>query len=128
MAELTALAKTKSGGLNFGTSGRGGAPHLAAELYMSMAGVDLTHVPYKGLAPALADLIAGQIQVSFADCGLAAPYLKAGQLKAVAVTGSVRSSLLPELPTLAEAGLPGYQANTWYGLHAPAGGPSAVVE
>jgi tripartite-type tricarboxylate transporter receptor subunit TctC len=128
LAELTALAKAKPGALNYGTSGKGGAPHLATELYKSMAGVDLTHVPYKGLAPALAELIAGQIQVAFADCGLAAPYLKSGQLKAVAVTGAVRSSLLPELPTFAEAGLPGYQANTWYGLHAPAGVPGAVVE
>jgi len=128
MAELTALAKAKPGSLNYGTSGKGGAPHLAAELYRSMAGVDITHVPYKGLAPALADLIAGQIQLSFADCGLAAPYLKSGQLKAIAVTGATRSSLLPELPTVAEAGLPGYQANTWYGLHAPAGVPPAVIE
>ena len=128
MAELTALAKAKPGSLNYGTSGKGGAPHLAAELYRSMAGVDITHVPYKGLAPALADLIAGQIQLSFADCGLAAPYLKSGQLKAIAVTGGTRSSLLPELPTIAEAGLPGYQANTWYGLHAPAGVPPAVIE
>lgn len=128
MAELTALAKAKPGTLNYGTSGKGGAPHLAAELYSSMAAVTITHVPYKGLAPALAELVAGQIQLSFADIGLAAPFLKAGQLKALAVTGATRSSLLPELPTIAEAGIAGYQANTWYGIYAPTGVPPAVVE
>jgi tripartite-type tricarboxylate transporter receptor subunit TctC len=128
MAELTALAKAKPGTLNYGTSGKGGAPHLATELYKAMAGVDLVHVPYKGLAPALSELISGQVQVVFADCGLVAPYLKSGQLKALAVTGGSRSSILPDLPTVAEAGLPGYQANTWYGLYGPAGLPAPIVE
>jgi tripartite-type tricarboxylate transporter receptor subunit TctC len=127
-AELTALAKAQPGALNYGTSGKGGTPHLATELYKSMAGVDLVHVPYKGLAPALSDLISGQVQVVFADCGLVVPYLKSGQLKAVAVTGATRSSILPELPTVAESGLPGYQANTWYGLYGPTGLPAAIVE
>jgi tripartite-type tricarboxylate transporter receptor subunit TctC len=128
MAELTALAKAKPGTLNYGTSGKGGTPHLATELYMAMAGVDLVHVPYKGLAPALSELISGQVQVVFADCGLVAPYLKSGQLKALAVTGGSRSGILPDLPTVAEAGLPGYQANTWYGLYGPAGLPAPIVE
>jgi tripartite-type tricarboxylate transporter receptor subunit TctC len=128
MAELTALAKAKPGTLNYGTSGKGGTPHLATELYKAMANVDLVHVPYKGLAPALTDLISGQVQVVFADCGLVAPYLKSGQLKALAVTGGSRSSILPDLPTVAEAGLPGYQANTWYGLYGPAGLPASIVE
>jgi tripartite-type tricarboxylate transporter receptor subunit TctC len=93
-----------------------------------MARVDLVHVPYKGLAPALTDLITGQVQVVFADCGLVIPYLKAGQLKAVAVTGAARSSILPDLPTVAESGLAGYQANTWYGLYGPTGLPAAIIE
>lgn len=128
MAELTALAKANPGTLNYGTSGKGGTPHLAAELYKAMAGVDLVHVPYKGLAPALTELISGQVQVVFADCGLVAPYLKSGQLKALAVTGSTRSTILPDLPTVAEAGLPGYQANTWYGLYGPRGLAAPIVE
>ena len=85
------------------------------------------HVPYKGLAPAITDLLGGQLQILFADVGLIAPHLKAGKLKALAVTGKERSSVLPELPTMIEAGVPGYQAGTWYGILAPAGTPSAVV-
>jgi tripartite-type tricarboxylate transporter receptor subunit TctC len=128
LADLTALAKARPGTLNFGTSGNGGAPHLAAELYQSMAGVKLVHVPYKGLAPAINDLIAGQVQLAFADVGLVMAHVKAGKLKAVAVTSAKRSSVLPELPTIAESGLPGYQANTWYGVFAPAGTPPAIIE
>jgi tripartite-type tricarboxylate transporter receptor subunit TctC len=127
VAELTALAKANPGKLNYGSSGTGGAPHLAGELYESVTGVDMVHVPYKGLAPAITDLLAGQLQVLFADVGLIAPHLKAGKLKGLAVTGATRSSVLPELPTMIEAGVPGYQAGTWYGILAPAGTPAPVV-
>jgi tripartite-type tricarboxylate transporter receptor subunit TctC len=128
VAELTALAKANPGTLNYGSSGNGGAPHLAGELYKSIAGIDIVHVPYKGLAPAITDLLGGQLQILFADVGLVAPHLKAGKLKAVAVTGRDRSSVLPELPTMIEAGVPNYQAGTWYGILAPAGTPGAVVK
>ena len=127
VAELTALAKPNPGKLNFGSSGNGGAPHLAGELYKSMTGIDIVHVPYKGLAPAITDVLGGQLQILFADVGLIAPHLKAGKIKALAVTGKERSSVLPELPTMIEAGVPGYQAGTWYGILAPAGTPSAIV-
>ena len=127
VAELTALAKANPGKLNYGSSGNGGAPHLAGELYKSMTGIDIVHVPYKGLAPAITDVLGGQLQILFADVGLIAPHLKSGRLKALAVTGKERSSALPDLPTMIEAGVPGYQAGTWYGILAPVGTPSAVV-
>ena len=125
--ELIALAKGRPGKLTFGTSGTGGAPHLAGELFMSMAGVNLVHVPYKGLGPAITDLLGGQIDISIADVGLVAGQINAKKLKAVAVTGSKRSSLLPELPTVAESALPGYEAGTWYGVLAPRGTPAETV-
>jgi len=127
VAELTALAKANPGKLNAGSSGTGGAPHLALELYKSIAGVQIVHVPYKGLAPAITDLLGGQVQVLFADVGLIAPHLKAGTLRALAVTGAQRTPALPDLPTMQEAGVPGYTAGTWYGVLAPAGTPSAIV-
>ena len=127
VAELTALAKSNPGKLNYGSSGNGGAPHLAGELYKSTAGMDIVHVPYKGLSPAITDLLGGQLQILFADVGLVAPHLKAGKLKGIAVTGRTRSSVLPELPTMIEAGVSNYQAGTWYGILAPAGTPPAVV-
>jgi tripartite-type tricarboxylate transporter receptor subunit TctC len=126
--ELTALAKAKPGTLNYGSSGTGGAPHLAGELYRSLAGVDIVHVPYKGLAPAITDLLGGQVQMLFADVGLVAPHIKAGKLKALAVTGRQRASAFPDLPTMIEAGVPGYTAGTWYGILAPAGTPPAIVK
>ena len=127
VSELTALAKANPGKLNFGSSGNGGAPHLAGELYKRTADIDIVHVPYKGLAPAITDLLGGQLQILFADVGLIAPHLKAGKLKGLAVTGRTRSSVLPELPTMIEAGVPNFQAGTWYGVLAPAGTPSAIV-
>jgi len=127
VAELTALAKANPVKLNAGSSGTGGAPHLALELYKSIAGVQIVHVPYKGLAPAITDLLGGQVQVLFADVGLIAPHLKAGTLRALAVTGAQRTPALPDLPTMQEAGVPGYIAGTWYGVLAPAGTPSAIV-
>ena len=127
VSELTALAKAKPGTLNYGSSGTGGAPHLAGELYKSITGVDIVHVPYKGLAPAITDLLGGQIQILFADVGLVAQHVKAGKLKAIAVTGKQRSSALPDVQTMIEARVAGYEAGTWYGILAPAGTPSAIV-
>ncbi len=127
LAELTALAKASPGKLNFGSSGNGGSPHLAGELYKNVAGVDIVHVPYKGLAPAIADLVGGQIQMIFADVGLLKPHIGSGAVRPLAVTGAKRSSALPDLPTMAEAGLPGYQANTWYGFFAPTGTPASIT-
>jgi tripartite-type tricarboxylate transporter receptor subunit TctC len=127
LAELTAFAKANPGKLNYGSSGNGGAPHLAGELYKSMAGINMVHVPYKGLAPAITDLLGGQVQVLFADVGLVAPHIKAGKVKAIAVTGASRATALPDVPTMSEAGLTGYRAGTWYGLFAPTGTPKDVI-
>lgn len=127
LADFNALAKSKPGSINFGSSGTGGAPHLSGELYKRMAGVDIVHVPYKGLAPALVDLLGGQIQASFADVNLVLKHVEAGKLRALAVTGSRRFSVLPDVPTVSEAGVAGYRAETWYGLSAPAGTPAAII-
>jgi tripartite-type tricarboxylate transporter receptor subunit TctC len=127
LSEFTALARANPGKLNFGSSGTGGAPHLAGELYKSMTGVNIVHVPYKGLAQAITDLLGGQIQVLFADVGLVLPHIKSGKFKAIAVTGRERSLTLPDVPTMMEAGLAGYQAGTWYGLLAPAGTPAPII-
>jgi tripartite-type tricarboxylate transporter receptor subunit TctC len=125
--ELIALAKANPGQINYGTSGTGGSPQLATELFKSMTGVNLVHVPYKGLAPALTDLIGGQIQVVFADVGLVKGHIAGGKLKGLAVTSAARSSAMPDLPTVAEAGVPGYAGGTWYGILAPAGTPADIV-
>ena len=126
--ELIALAKTNPGKLTFGSSGTGAASHLSAELFKSMAQVDMLHVPYKGTGQALADLLAGQIDVMFAPSQTVLPHVKAGKLKALAVTGAKRSGMLPELPTVSESGLPGYQAVGWFGVLAPTATPKPVVE
>ena len=125
--ELIAYAKANPGKLNYGSSGKGGAPHLATELFASMAGIKMVHVPYRGLGPAVADLLAGQIQVLFADVPLVVEHAKAGSLKALAITGTTRSSVMPDLPTVAEAGLPGYSAGTWYGIFLPARTPPEIA-
>ena len=125
--ELIALAKANPGKINYGTSGTGGSPQLATELFKSMTGVNMVHVPYKGLAPALIDLIGGQIQVVFADVGLVKGHIAGGKLKGLAVTSAARSGAMPELPTVAETGVPGYAAGTWYGILAPAGTPANIV-
>jgi tripartite-type tricarboxylate transporter receptor subunit TctC len=125
--DLIALAKASPGKINYGTSGTGGSPQLATELFKSMTGVNMVHVPYKGLAPALTDLIGGQIQVVFADVGLVKGHIAGGKLKGLAVTSAARTSAMPDLPTVAEAGVPGYAAGTWYGILAPAGTPADIV-
>jgi tripartite-type tricarboxylate transporter receptor subunit TctC len=126
LREFVAYAKANPDKLNFGSSGNGGSPHLAGELFERVAGVKLVHVPYKGLAPAISDLLGGQIQVVFADVGLVAAHVKAGKLRALAAASDQRSASLPDVPTAQEAGVPGYRAATWYGLAAPAGIPAAV--
>ena len=128
VAELIAAAKAEPGKLTYGTPGIGTSPHLCMELLKSMAGVDLQHVPYKGTAAAVTDIIGGQIDVAFATALTAKPLIDAGRLRALAVSGPRRSDALPNVPPVAEAGVPGYEAMQWYGLLAPAGTPTAVVE
>ena len=121
-------AKSNPGKINFGSYGIGTSAHLAGELFKSLASVDLTHVPYKGAAPAITDLLGGQIQVMFTTVASAAAYVQSGQLRALAVTSPARSAAFPDLPTVAESGVPGYVAESWYGLYAPAGTPTEVIE
>ncbi len=123
--ELIALAKTKS--LNYGSSGVGGTGHLAGELFDTMAGTKMTHVPYKGGGPAMIDLVGGQVQLVYATAASAVPMIKATKIKGIAVTTIKRSALMPTIPTIAESGLPGFDANNWYGLLAPAKTPRAIV-
>ena len=125
--ELIALAKARPGEINFASSGHGTPAHLAGELFNSMAGVKLVHVPYKGAAPALADLLGGQVQLMFSTMPPALPHVKDGKLRALAVTSLKRSRAMPELPTVDEVALPGFEANTWHGVVVPAGTPAAVV-
>ena len=124
--ELIALAKEKS--LSAGSSGVGATGHLAIELFNLMAGVKLVHVPYKGGGPAMSDLVGGQVQLIFATTASSIPHLKSGRIKGIAVTTAKRSALLPELPTISEAGLAGFDANNWYGLVVPAKTPRAIID
>jgi tripartite-type tricarboxylate transporter receptor subunit TctC len=126
--ELISYAKENPGKLTFGSSGTGAASHLSAELFKSMAQVDLLHVPYKGTGQAVIDLLAGQIDLLFAPSQSVIQHVKAGKLKALATTGARRSETLPDLPTVAESGLPGYEAVGWFGLLAPAATPRPVVD
>src|SRR5512144_2335881 len=125
--ELVAYAKANPGKLNFASSGNGTSIHLSGELFKVMAGVQMTHVPYKGSAPALQDLIGGQVQLMFDNLPPSLPQIKAGKLRALAVTTATRSPALPDLPTIAESGLPGFEASSWFGIVAPAGTPPAIV-
>jgi tripartite-type tricarboxylate transporter receptor subunit TctC len=125
--ELIALAKARPGEINFASSGHGTPAHLAGELFNSMAGVKLVHVPYKGAAPALADLLGGQVQLMFSTMPPALPHVKDGKLRALAVTSAKRSPAAPELPTVDEVALPGFEANTWHGVVVPTGTPAAIV-
>ena len=124
---FTALAKVHPGKLNFASNGNGSSAQLAAVLYESMAGVRMVHIPYKGLAPALADLLSGEVQLMFSSMVAIIPHIRTGRLRALAVTGKKRSPLLPEVPTLDESGLRGYEAGSWYGILAPAGTPPQIV-
>ncbi|KGT77226.1 LacI family transcriptional regulator [Bradyrhizobium japonicum] len=127
IADLIVEAKANPGKLNFGTFGTGTSAHLAGELFNSMAKVKMTAVPYKGAAPAISDLLGGQIDVMFTTVASAASLVAAGQLRALAVTSAERSAAFPQLPTVAEAGVPGYAAESWYGLYAPAKTPAPVI-
>ncbi len=126
--EFIAYAKANPGKLNFGSGSTGSAGHLAGELFKTMAGVDMTHVPYKGAAPAMTDLIGGQIQLMFDNLASSLAQVRAGKVKALAVTIANRSALAPELPTIAESGLPGFDISTWFGIFVPAGTSREVVE
>ncbi|MDO8693093.1 MAG: tripartite tricarboxylate transporter substrate binding protein [Sheuella sp.] len=125
--ELIALAKQKPGKLNYSSSGMGGAPHLAIELLMSMTGTKFTHVPYKGSGPSIADLVGGQVDFTMDSLVQSLPQIQSGRLKAIAVLGAKRSPLLPEVPTVAESGVPGYEFTNWFGLVAPAQTPPNVI-
>jgi tripartite-type tricarboxylate transporter receptor subunit TctC len=128
LAELIALAKAEPGKLNFASSGYGLAAHLAGELFKAQAHIDIVHVPYKGSAPALEDVIAGQVQMMFATASGVMGFLKNDQVRALAVTTLKRTAILPDIPTMDEAGLPGFEATTWHGLVAPAGTPPAIID
>jgi len=125
--DVIALAKEKPGALAFASSGNGSAQHLAGELFKQKAGVDLTHVPYKGGGPALNDVMGGQIPMYFANMASGLPHVKAGKLRALAITGSKRSPALPDVPTIAETGLAGYEVYEWNAIFAPAGTPAPVI-
>lgn len=127
VAEVIAQAKAKPGQLNYASSGNGQSTHLSAELFNTLAGVKLSHVPYKGSAPALTDVIAGQVPLMFDTMLSSMPFVKAGKLKAIAVTSPQRSPAAPDVPTVAESGLPGYEVFAWNGLLAPTGTPPAVI-
>ena len=126
--ELVEAAKAKPGAISYASAGGGGAPtHLSVEMFKRIAGIDVLHVPYQGGAPALNDLLAGHVQFMFNNPAQSLPYIKTGKLRALATTGTKRMPQMPELPTVAELGYPGYDVGTWFGLWAPAGTPAAVV-
>ena len=125
--ELIALGKAKPGTLNFASSGNAAAPHLAGEAFKIATGVDMQHVPYKGSGPAVSDLIGGQVQLMFDSLPSSIGHIKSGKLRALAVTTSKRAGALPDLPTVAESGVPGFDISTWYGVWAPAGTPKQIV-
>ena len=127
VAELVAYGRKNPGKLSFGSSGVGAASHLSAELFKSMAGIDMLHVPYKGTGQAVTDLLGGQIDVMFAPAETVMQHVKTGKLRALAVTSAQRFAVLPELPTVAESGVPGYSAVGWFGLFAPAATPKELV-
>ena len=125
--ELLALARKRPGGLNYASSGVGAPPHLAGELLKTMAGVDILHVPYKGVGQSIGDLVGGQVDMMFTSPPNAVPHVKQGRLRALAVSTARRSALLPEVPTIAESGLKGFDIGTWFGWLAPAGTPPEIV-
>ncbi len=128
VAELIAYAKAHPGQLNYATSGNGTIVHLNTAAFAAQAGIEMTHVPYKGTALAIPDLVSGQVQVLFDSLPTGMPHVKSGRLRALAVTSAQRSALAPDLPTLAESGLPGFSSVTWFGVYLPAGAPPALVE
>jgi len=127
LAELIALAKTKPGALNYGSAGVASLAHLATALFASMAGVNMTHVPYKSSAQSMTDIITGRLDMQFATIGPTLPTIRTGQLRALVTSGGKRASVLPDVPTVAEAGIAGYEASLWVSLMAPAGTPAPIV-
>ncbi len=125
--ELIALAKSKPGEMTFASSGNGTSIHLSGEMFKSMAGVDMTHIPYKGSGPMLIDLMSGTVNIAFDNLSASMPHIKGGKLRALATTGAKRSPALPDLPTVAEAGVPGYDYSSWIALFAPKGTPAGVL-
>jgi tripartite-type tricarboxylate transporter receptor subunit TctC len=125
--ELIAYAKANPGKVNFASSGSGTSIHLSGELFRTMSGVEITHIPYKGSAPALTDLMGGQVQIMFDNLPSSLPFIKAGRLRALAVTSATRAPALPDTPTMVEAGVPGFEASSWFGIVAPAGTPREIV-
>jgi tripartite-type tricarboxylate transporter receptor subunit TctC len=125
--ELIALAKAKPGEINYGSGGNGSAPHLAAELFKTMADVRITHVPYKGSTPAITDTISGQVQLTFTGIPSVMAHLKSGRLRPIGVTSAKRTTALPEVQTITESGVPGYEVNPWFGVLLPARTPPALV-
>jgi tripartite-type tricarboxylate transporter receptor subunit TctC len=127
VAELVAMAKAKPDSLSYASTGNGSSNHISMELFKSLAGVRIVHIPYKGSAPAVTDLLGGQVHVMFDNAPNVLPQVKAGRLRALAQTGATRSGVAPDLPTVAEAGVPGYELTVWFGLVAPAGTPREVI-
>ena len=125
--DLVALAKKQKGLLTYGSGGSGSTPHLAAELFKSMAGIDMVHVPYKGGAPAMIDMLAGRIDLYFSNTAVAMPHVKSGRIKMLAVTSAKRQPAVANVPTFAESGVPGYEVTSWFGLFAPAKTPQDVI-
>jgi tripartite-type tricarboxylate transporter receptor subunit TctC len=128
VAELVALAKQKPGELDYASAGVGSFQHLGGELFKLTAGVNLQHVPYKGGGPAMQDVIAGHVKIMFSSLVQTTPFIQSGQLRALGVGGTKRNPILPDVPTIAEAGVPGYEANNWWGIMAPAGTPKEIVD
>jgi tripartite-type tricarboxylate transporter receptor subunit TctC len=127
VSELIALAKAQPGAITYASSGSGTSIHMSGEMLKHLAGINMTHIPYKGSAPALTDLMGGQVMVMLDNIPSALPHIKSGKLRALATTGAKRDALLPELPTLAEAGVTGYESGVWFGLAVPAGTPREIV-
>ena len=128
IADFAAYARANPGKLNYASNGNGSSSHMAAVLYETNAGVKMTHVPYKGVGPALTDLMSGRIELMFNSIVAILPHIQAGKLRALAVTSKSRSSLLPDVPSIAESGWPAYEAGSWYGILAPAGTPPAIID
>lgn len=127
LKEFVALAKSQAGKLNYASSGTGTSPHLAGEMFKTMAGIQMTHVPYKGNGPVLQDLLAGHVDLHFGLAGAMLPHIRDGKLKAIAVTTEKRVEALPDVPTIAESGYPDYEINSWQGMYAPAGTPKEII-
>jgi tripartite-type tricarboxylate transporter receptor subunit TctC len=126
--DLVVLARARPNQLNYGSPGNGSTTHLANELLKSMTAIQITHIPYKGVAPAATDLISGQVQMMSGDLSTLLPHVKSGRMRAIAVTSARRSTLVPDLPTVAESGVPGYEASGWFGVLVPAATPQPVIE